>query len=249
MNLLHNAQSFLLHPALPNRKPIFIRVEGPFRDFHFLSENAFFFYSFQSPLFRATKPCFIILCVQSVSWQHLTCSKCAPSVLRRFLLTLTLYSCLPFFFGLVSKTCFALSLSWHEAFTHFSHVLFFSHHFPKPSTVRLLHSELSPLPQFVSGFFHLLPSEIRCDISGIKIGSVGFLTFLYHHRRELQETDGFFCCTDCHNETSAFACSLIALGTKLNFFRFLLIRILCFSHVILRFFRILPELFFFASGS
>ena len=32
-------------------------------------------YSSHSPLFNAKKPCFIILCVQSVSLQHFTCSK------------------------------------------------------------------------------------------------------------------------------------------------------------------------------
>ena len=48
-------------------------IKSPFRGFYCSSENAFVF--FQSPLLRATKPRFIILCVQPVSSQHLTCSK------------------------------------------------------------------------------------------------------------------------------------------------------------------------------
>ena len=60
-----------------------------------------FFYSSHTPLLRVRKPCFTILCVLSVSLQHFTCSKILSG--WRFQLPLTLYSCLPFFFSLISE--------------------------------------------------------------------------------------------------------------------------------------------------
>ena len=111
-------------------------VKSPFRGCHFNSEKPL--YSSHSPHFRARKPRFIILCVQSVSLQHLTYSK-------NSLAGDSLYSCLPFFFSLLSKPLCTLAFFLATIFLHFSHVLFFFHHFPKPSTVRLLPRELSPL--------------------------------------------------------------------------------------------------------
>ena len=43
-------------------------------------------------------------------------------------LPLILYSCLHFFFSLLSKPSYSLNLSWQKIFPHFSHVLFCSHH-------------------------------------------------------------------------------------------------------------------------
>ena len=57
---LHHQEPVWLFPIIffsTDRTP-------PFRDFHS-----------HSPLFRARKPCFIILCVQSVSLHHFICSK------------------------------------------------------------------------------------------------------------------------------------------------------------------------------
>ena len=107
-------------------------VKSPFRGFHFISESVFLYFS-HSP-FSA---------LQSVLSQHLTCSK--------YFLAGD-FSC---HWHTVCPACFSSSassrnfctsdLSW-KIFPHFSFVQFLSHHFPKPSTMRLFLHKLTPLP-------------------------------------------------------------------------------------------------------
>ena len=102
-----------------------------------------FLCSSQSPLFRARKHCLIILCVQSVSLQHFTCSKCSLAGDSS-----CHCPCIPacLSFSASSRNIFTLALSWQKYSHIFSYVLFFSHHFPKPSTMRLFLHKLKPLP-------------------------------------------------------------------------------------------------------
>ena len=87
----------------------------------------------------------------------------------RFQLPLTLCSCLPFFFGLLSKpfdSCSFLA----EMFSHFSYVEFFSHHFPQPSTMRLVLHKLIPLPIrlcFFLFFFQMLVVTLLANIGRV----------------------------------------------------------------------------------
>ena len=77
----------------------------------------------------------------SVSWQHFTCSKCS---LWRFLLPLTLYSCLLFFVGQLPKLLCLRSFTG-ELFPHPTQIWLFPHHFPHASPKRLLFHSLPPL--------------------------------------------------------------------------------------------------------
>ena len=88
-------------------------IKGPFRDFHFISESVFFLYSSQSPLFRARQPCFIILCVQSVSLKHFKYSLAGNSCCH--------WPCIParLSFSNSSRNLFTLALSWQK-YSHIS---------------------------------------------------------------------------------------------------------------------------------
>ena len=101
--------------------------------------------------------------VQSVSVQHFTCPKyslAGDSSCR--------WPCIPaclLFFGLLSKPLNSCSF-FAEMFPHFSYVLFFSHHVPQPSTMRLLLHDRVPLP-LRQWFYVLLPPKTCCNIAGM----------------------------------------------------------------------------------
>ena len=140
-DFLHDVQLPCLILRPPARKlPLF------YQNAHsaaFTSVLKMFLYSSQSPLFRATK----LLLHHSVRATNVIAAFNLLRVLFgwRFQLPLTLYSCLLFFCRLLSEPLYSLSLSWHKC----SHIprmyCSFPIIFPKPSTVRLLPRELSPL--------------------------------------------------------------------------------------------------------
>ena len=71
-DLLHNAHLFCLVLCYL-LKGFLNSAKGPFRVFHVSSESVLKF--FPVFIFTAVKPFFIIGSLQSVSWQHFTCSK------------------------------------------------------------------------------------------------------------------------------------------------------------------------------
>ena len=162
---LHNAQlSCLILCYL--LKGFFYSVRGPFRGLYFNPENAFVFFPVST--FQGCNKCHHgILLAPSILWLVIQ-------------LPLALYSCLLFFFSLFSKLLYSFSFS-EKVFPHSSYVLFFSCHFPKHSTMRLLPHELSPLPicqwffsfclqrESLKHFWHMLvvydssPSRITTD--------------------------------------------------------------------------------------
>ena len=131
-------------------------VKRPFRDFHFISDGVFLFF----PLFTFQGDEALlhhsVRAISVIATFHLL------QVLSgwRFQLPLTLYSCLPSFFGLLSKPLCSFS------FLAKMPTLFFSYHFPNPSTVRLVHRELSPLP-ICQCFSPFAFRETRCNVSVI----------------------------------------------------------------------------------
>ena len=178
-NFLHNNHLFCL------LKCFFYSVKGTFP--LPLLQPKMPLYSSPSPLFRAAKPFFIIF----------PCSKCrhgvllAPSTLWLTIPAATDVVILPvFLLQPCSRNLFTLSLSRQKCSSHSSYILFFSHHFPKPSTMRFLPRELSPLPicQWFSSFGlqRIVVAFLACS------GRVRFLTFPYHHRRQLPEAEGVF---------------------------------------------------------
>ena len=152
-----------------------------------------------------------------MSLQHFICSKhslagdsCChwPSVLLRCLSSLSF----------LSKLFLLLSLSWQMIFPHLSYVLFFSHHFPEPSTVRLFLHQLIPMP-LCQWFLSFLPPVNRCSIAGIAL--------------DVHDSSPSFVTTDANcqklrvfslhrlsQQNKGFCGTLIALGTKLCFFSF-----------------------------
>ena len=84
----------------------------------------------------------------------------------RFQLPLTLYSCLPSFFGLLSKPFYSCSFLAKYIPTFIARIVF-SHQFPKSSTMHLF-STNSCHCHLVNGSSPFLFSETRCSsISGI----------------------------------------------------------------------------------
>ena len=109
----------------------FILSKAPSEAFIFLKVSLS---SSHAPFFKAVQPCtirvmeaFHLLQVFS-GW--------------RFLLPLTLYSCLLFFIGQLNFLAFDLS---QEKIPYPTQIWFFSHHFPHSSPIRLLFHNLPPL--------------------------------------------------------------------------------------------------------
>ena len=125
--------------------------------------KVFFLYSSHSPLFNAEKQCFIILWVQSLSLQHFTCSKYSPAGDSCCHCPCT-PACLSF--SASSRHFLTREPFLAKIFPHLSYVLLFSHHFPWPSTMRLLLHKLIPPPpcQWLISFCQPVN---RCSTAGI----------------------------------------------------------------------------------
>ena len=123
-------------------------ITSPCRGFCLDAENVFVFFPISS---FQRKECHSGSTISIIAALHLL--QALPG--WRFLLPLALYSCLPFFFSFHSKLVFLL-LFLGNNFPHLSYVLFFSHHYPQPSTMRIFLHKLIPLPlcQWFISFCH-----------------------------------------------------------------------------------------------
>ena len=150
------ALNFLASSFATFSKASFFSAKGPFRDFHLLSESVSVLFPLSTV--QRKKQCFIILCVQSVSLQHFTCSKyfqAGDSCCHR--------PCIPacLSFSASSRNFFTPVLSWQKKPTFLVctvHVPSFSiafHDAPQTHTAAIL-----PLVCLLS------PPETCCNIGG-----------------------------------------------------------------------------------
>ena len=117
-------------------KGFFYSSKGPFRGLYFNPENAFVFFPVST--FQGGK---------SAASSFVPCNKChhgislAPSILWLVLRTTACFAS-----SACSRNFLTLFSFSAKVFPRSTYVWFFSHQFPKPSTVRLSSSEISPLP-------------------------------------------------------------------------------------------------------
>ena len=155
---LHSAQLFRLFPCYL-LEGFFDFVKGPFRGL-FLQLPKCFHVFFTISTFQGSEALLHHFSVQQLSSRHLTSSKyslAGDSSCH--------WPCIPacvFFFSLFSKPLYSLSFL-AKVFPHSSHILIFSHHHPKPSTVRLLLERALSTANLSVFFFSPYP----CNISGI----------------------------------------------------------------------------------
>ena len=107
----------------------------------------------------------------------------------RFLLPLTLYSCLPFLVGQLSIFLCLRSFTG-EMFPHPAQIWLFLHHSPHFSPIRLLFQNLPPLHSCQWFFSFCLQVFIETHLT--QVGRVCFITFIEHYRRQLPIAENLF---------------------------------------------------------
>ena len=147
----------------------------------------------------------------------------------RFLLPLTLHSCLLLFIGQFSKPLYFGRKYSHIPGTHGSFPIIF-HIFPRYAflSTTCLHCTFCQL-------LFSLCLQVFVETPQTQVGRVCFIAFIKHNRRQLPVAQGFFRCTECHIETTALA-EHLPRPVRRSSFLFLIFRTLCFSHSVLCFF-------------
>ena len=153
--------SFLASSFAPFSKASSVPSKSPFRDFHFLPECVFIFFPLhflgeKAPLHHSVRAVSVIA---------------AFNVLQvlsgwRFQLPLTLYSCLPFFLGTLSKPFHSCSFLAKMFTTFLARNVLFASFFQSLPRCACFSVQIHATGT-LSMVRLLSPSETRCNISGI----------------------------------------------------------------------------------